>query len=179
MHEHAQQAPVERSRALFPRQPASVFVLSMVVTGVMAALALAGLLFPEALHPTDDLCRASIATSAALLVIGLPILLGAMALAHCGVLLGLLFWPGMLLFVMYHAVAFAAGAPFSVQGYVYGALLALSIYTLVHVLAGVDAPDVQQRLKGRVSERITVGTLNGRLRDDFQSTLLFATITPK
>jgi len=64
------------------------------------------------------------------LVIGLPCLLGAMALARRGSLPGLLFWPGMLLFVTYHAVAFAAGVPFTRQFYGYVLLAVLSLYTL-------------------------------------------------
>ncbi len=44
-----------------------------------------------------------------------------------------------------NTVAFAATAPFSVQGYLYGALAALSISTLVRLLTGVNASDVQQR----------------------------------
>jgi hypothetical protein len=98
---------MKTASAFHTRNLSAAFALSSVVAGMLAALSLARLLFPGSLYPTDDLRRASIPTDVVNLVIGLPVLLGAMALARRGNMLGLLFWPGMLLFVIYHAVAFA------------------------------------------------------------------------
>lgn len=128
---------------------------------MMTVLSLAGLLFPTIFYTTDDMRHSSIPTDVVNMVIGLPMLLGAIVVARRGVLLGLLFWPGMLLFVAYHAIAFAAGVPFTGQFYLYAVLAALSIYTLVRLLASLDASTVRQRLQGRVSERIAGGALVG------------------
>jgi membrane protein implicated in regulation of membrane protease activity len=143
------------------RNLAAVFTLSSVVAALLAALSLAGLLFPALLYPTADLRNSSIPTDVVNLVIGLPILLVAMILARRGRLTGLLFWPGMLLFVTYHAIAFAVGVPFTGQFYLYAVLTVLSVYTLYRLLASVNAPAVRQRLEGKVHERITGGALIG------------------
>lgn len=144
------------TQAKFTHPLAFISAFTIVIAGLMTALALAGLL-----HATDDLHHTYIPTDLVLLVIGLPVLLGVMALARRGALLGLLFWPGMLLFVLYHAVAFAAGAPFSGPFYLYILLAALSGYTIIRLLAGVDASAVQQQLQGKVFERIAGGALIG------------------
>jgi hypothetical protein len=149
------------SPSFSPRNLSVVFTLSSVVAALMTALSLAGLFFPAAFYPTADLRNSSISTDMVNLVIGLPSLLGAMALARHSRLPGLLFWPGMLLFVAYHAVAFAAGVPFSMQFYFYVVLALLSVHTLVRLLTNLDASAIRQRLQGRVFERICGGALIG------------------
>ena len=148
-------------RFFYTKKNSSLFALSIVVAGLMTALSLAGLFFPASLYPTVDLRNSSIPTDVVNLVIGLPILLLAIYLARRGMLVGLLFWPGMLLFVAYHAIAFAAGVPFTWQFFLYVLLAVLSIYTLVRLLASRDASAIRQRLKGKVHERVSGGTLIG------------------
>lgn len=143
------------------RNLATVFTLSSVVAALLAALSLASLLFSALLYPTADLRNSSIPTDVVNLVIGLPSLLGAMVLARRGRLTGLLFWPGMLLFVAYHAAAFAASRPFTIQFYFYVVQTVLSIYTLVRLLASLDASAVHLKLRSKVYERISGGALIG------------------
>lgn len=143
------------------RNLAAVFTLSTFVAALLAALSLAGLLFPALLYPTADLRNSSIPTDVVNLVIGLPSLLGAMALARRGRLPGLLFWPGMLLFVTYHSIAFAAGVLFTGQFYLYALLVLLSVYTLMRKLNSLDASSIRQRLQGQVHERMSGGALIG------------------
>jgi hypothetical protein len=152
---------INTSTSFHTRNLTEVSILSSIVAALMTILSLAGILFPEVFYLTDDLRQASIPTDIVNLVIGLPILVGVIVLGRRGVLLGLLFWPGTLLFMTYHAIAFAAGVPFSVQFYLYVLLVGLSTYTLVRLLASLDANAVQQRLRGRVFEKVTGGALVG------------------
>jgi hypothetical protein len=95
------------------------------------------------------------------LVAGLPLLLGSIWLARRGKLLGLLCWPGALLYVLYVYVSYAIGVPFSVLFLVYVLLVALSAYTLIGLVASIDAQAVRQRLAGDVPEKVTGGILAG------------------
>ncbi len=149
------------SRSFYTKKLSLLFALSITVAGLMSALSLAGLFFPTSLYPTVDLRNSSIPTDVINLVIGLPILLIAMILAQRGMLIGLLFWPGMLLFVAYHAIAFAAGVPFTWQFFLYLVLAVMSVYTLVRLLAGLDTSAIRQRLQGKVHERVSGGALVG------------------
>lgn len=135
------------------------YTLSLIVAALMTAVSLAGLLFSSTIYPTDDLRNASIPTDVVNLLIVLPALLGSMVLARHGKLIGLLFWPGALLVVTYHAIAFAVGALVSWQLVPYLALVALSVYAIVNLLSSVDAVAVQQQLKGTVPARFTGGML--------------------
>jgi hypothetical protein len=82
-----------------------------------------------------------------------------MWLARRGKLLGLLCWPGVLLYVLYIYVAYAIGVPFNALFLVYVALVALSAYTTIGLVASIDAAAVRQRLAGAVPDRIAGGIL--------------------
>jgi hypothetical protein len=135
--------------------------LSLVVALLMSAASLAGLLFQSAVYPTDDLRHSFVPTDVVNLFIGLPILLGSMALARRGRSIGLLFWPGALFFVTYHYIAYTVAMPFTRPFVLYLALVALSVYTLHRLLSSMDSAAIQQRLKGAVSERLAGGVLAG------------------
>lgn len=135
--------------------------LSLVVAGLMAAASLAGLIFQNNLYPSIELRRSFVSNDAVNLFLGLPILLGSLAFAQRGKLVGLLFWPGALLFVAYNFIAYTIAMPIGLMTGLYLALVILSSYVLIRLLSSIDAPTVQQRLKGHVPERLAGGMLAG------------------
>ena len=80
------------------------------------------------------------------LVLVVPILLGSMRLARRGSLFGLLLWPGALFYALYAYVPYLVGAPFSGLFLVHAALVTLSAFTLIGILATADGRRVRQRL---------------------------------
>ncbi len=143
------------------RDLTQVFIVSLVVALLMAVIALVSLFFQSAVYPTEELRRSFISNDVVNLLIGLPILLGAMALAKRGRLIGLLFWPGALYYITYNYLAYTIAIPFNWTVVLYVALIALSIYSIVRLLASVDTAVVRQRLQGAVSERFSGGVLAG------------------
>lgn len=137
----------------------TAYTLSLITTFLMAVVSLGSLLFPSAVYPTDELRNSSMPTDVVNLAIALPVLLGSMALARRGSLIGLLFWPGALLIVTYHYIAFTVGALLSWQFVPYLALVALSIYAIAGLLTRIDSASVQQQLKDTVPARFTGGML--------------------
>lgn len=135
--------------------------LSLVVAGLMAAASLAGLIFQNNLYPSIELRRSFVSNDAVNLFLGLPILLGSLAFAQRGKLMGLLFWPGALLFVAYNFIAYTVAMPMGFMTVLYLALVILSGYTLFRLLTSIDSTAVQQRLKGHVPERLAGGMLAG------------------
>jgi hypothetical protein len=95
------------------------------------------------------------------LVVGLPLLVGAMWLAHRGVLIGLLLWPGALFYVLYDYGYYVLGAPFNAFFLLYIALMTLSAYAMTGIVASVDGVDVRGRLATVVPARLTGGFLAG------------------
>jgi len=149
--------------ALLPitRRLTLAYVLSFVLAALMSAASLAGLLFQASVYPTDAMRRSFVPTDVVNLLIGLPILLGSMALAQRGRLIGLLFWPGALFYVTYHYIAYAVAMWFTWQSVLYVALVVASIYAIIELLFRVDSAAIQRRLKGAVPERLAGGVLVG------------------
>jgi hypothetical protein len=93
------------------------------------------------------------------LVVGLPILGGVLWLARRGSLIGLLLWPGALFYLAYTYVQYLVGAPFSALFLGYVAIVALSAYTTIGLVASIDGDAVRQRLTGAVRPRLVGGLL--------------------
>ena len=134
---------------------------SLVVALLTAFLSIAGLLFQEAVYPSEDLRRSFVANDVVNLLIGLPILLVSLWLARRGKLIGLLFWPGALFFVVYNAIAYVFALPLGWAFALNLALLALAVYTLIGLMASIDAASVQGRLAGAAPDRLAGGVLIG------------------
>jgi len=149
------------STTFLKRKITLAYALSYFVALLMTVASLAGLLFSPALYPTQELKQAFVANDVVNLFIGLPLLLGAMALARRGKLAGLLFWPGALLYVIYNAIAYAVALPWTVQFILYLAQIALSVYAVLRLLAGIDAVAIRQQLTGAVPEKLAGGVLVG------------------
>ena len=126
---------------------------------LMAAVSLGGLLFPSIFYPTDELFQSFIANDVVNLIIGLPILMGSMWLARHGKLVGLLCWPGALLYLLYNYIAYMVGIPFSALTFPYLMLILLSIYGIFDLLNGIDKKAVQAQLSGSVPARTGGGVL--------------------
>jgi len=151
------------------------YALSLVVAVLIAGAAAAGLVLGSAgLYGVDPKVAAGVAPSTAgvlvpgflaqdviNLIVGLPILLGSLWLARRGSLIGLLLWPGALFYVLYTYALYLVGAPFSALFLPYVALVAVSAYTTIGIVASMDGEQVRQRLASVVPARTVGGILVG------------------
>jgi hypothetical protein len=152
--EHDTQLPVRRSLTV-------IYAFSLLIAVLMAAASVAGLAYTSAVYPADELVRAFVPNDVTNLFIGLPILLGSLWLARRGRWLGLLCWPGALFYVLYNYLVYALAMPFGVAFLLHLALVTLSVYALIALVASMDAKAIQQRLSGAVPERLAGGILAG------------------
>jgi hypothetical protein len=81
------------------------YALSSAVAALLAIAAAGGLLLRTSVYPTEELILSFLPVDAFHLAVGLPILVGSMWLARRGHLIGLLCWPGALLYVFYSYVS--------------------------------------------------------------------------
>jgi hypothetical protein len=137
------------------------YAFSLVTAVIMAIVAAAGLLFPGTVYPTEEVIISFAPTDVFHLVIGLPILLGSLWLARRGQLIGLLCWPGALLYVLYSYITNLVGVPFGVLFLPYLILVTLSAYTTMGLVTSIDGEAVRQRLSGNVPARVAGGILVG------------------
>jgi hypothetical protein len=138
-----------------------VYAFSLGIAVLTAAASAAGLLFPAAVYPTEELRRAFVPNDVVTLLIGLPILLGSMALAARSKPAGLLFWPGAILFILYNYLIYLFCMPPHAGYLLYLTLTAASAYTLIGLIAAFDMDAIQARLSGAVPERLCGGVLAG------------------
>ncbi|MFQ5812327.1 MAG: hypothetical protein ACE5I2_03930 [Anaerolineae bacterium] len=137
------------------------YALSFIIAILMAVASITGLLYRTAIYPTNDLLQSFVSNDVVNLFIGLPILLGSMWLAWRGKLIGLLCWPGALFFVLYNYIVYVFAMPLNVAFLLHLALVTLSVYTIIGLVASIDGKAVQQRLTGAVPERLAGGVLAG------------------
>jgi hypothetical protein len=131
-------------------------LILVVLTAVAAAISL---LNPDEIYPTDELRQAFFANDVVNLVIGLPTMLIALWLTLRKKLIGLLFWPGALMFLLYTYMAYLFSMPMTWYYLLLLGIVALSFYTLVWLLAQLDVEAIGQRLDGRVPVRLSASLL--------------------
>lgn len=135
------------------------YALSIVIAAIMTIASIAGILYRDIIFPTDELLQAFLPNEVVNLIIGVPILLGSMWLARRGKLIGLLFWPGALFYVLYNYLVYVFGMPLNWAFVVYLTLLTMSLYTMTGLLASIDGKVVKGHLTGNVPERAAGGVL--------------------
>jgi hypothetical protein len=125
----------------------------------MTIASVSGLLFSSAFYPTDDVLQTFFANDVINLLIGLPILIGSMWLSWRGKLIGLLLWPGALLYVLYNYTAYLFSLPLNWTLIIYLILVLLSVITVTRLIMSIDGVSVRGLLEGHVFEKLSGGFL--------------------
>jgi hypothetical protein len=133
----------------------------MIIAIFLTAASIAGIFFQTETYPSDDLLEAFLPSDVSILFIGLPMLLVSMGLTWRGTLIGLLLWPGALIFVLYSYLTYIFVIPLNVALLLQLTLVMLSLYSLISLVASIDFAGVQQKLAGTVPERLSGGILAG------------------
>jgi len=134
-------------------------VLSSAIALLTALASIGGIVYGSAAYPTHELLNSFMPTDVTLLAVGLPMLVGSMAGARHGRWVGLLLWPGALLFILYNYVAYLLAMPLNVFFLLHLALVALCVYGLIDLLTCVDSEAIAQRLAGTLPQRFSGGLL--------------------
>lgn len=133
------------------------YILTLVITVLMAAASIIGLVFRETIYPSEELIEGLMPNDVINLVVGVPILLISIWLAQRGKLVGLLLWPGALVYTFYNYLAYIFVLPLNII-YLLGLILVtLCAYTLIILVANIDAAAVREKLAGKVHERLAGG----------------------
>jgi len=126
------------------------YILSIVIGILMTGVSLIGLFDQGSLYPTEELRVSFVANDIINLLIGIPILLGSMWWARRGWLVGLLFWPGSLFYVVYNYIAYVFGIPLGGFTFIYLVLVLLSAFIIFYLLECWDLKSIQEQLTGVV-----------------------------
>ena len=105
-------------------------------------------------------------TAFVILVLGVPVLVGSIALTRRGSVRSLFVWLGATAYLLYNAVMFLFATPFNHLFLVYVAMLSLSLWTVVLLVPAVDRELIASRFSPGLPARgigaylATVATLN-------------------
>jgi hypothetical protein len=136
-----------------------VYQVSAIIAILMTIASVSGLLFSFAIYPTDDVLQTFFANDVINLLIGLSILIGSMWLSWRGKLIGLLLWPGALLYVLYNYTAYLFSLPLNWTLIIYLILVLLSVITVTRLIMSIDGVSVRGLLEGHVFEKLSGGFL--------------------
>ena len=145
--------PDRTARLPVTRKLTLIRTSSFVIALLAAAVSIAGITNGPSLYQSEEMLLLKVPTDLFTLIIGVPALLVSIWLARRGRLLGLLCWSAPLLYMLYIYLANAIGVPFGILFLPYVAIAALSAYTLIGLVACIDAGTVGQRLAGTVPAR--------------------------
>lgn len=135
-----------------------VYVSTIIQVVIMLGISIAGILFQSKLYPDKELSVGFVSLDIYNLIAGIPIIIISMLLTKRGKLIGLLCYPGALLYITYVYLTNLLGLPFNVLFIPYLILATLSIYTIIVLIASIDSEQVRQKLKGYVPIR-TAGAI--------------------
>ncbi len=152
--EPTERLPVIRSLTL-------PFVLSCIVVALLLISSIAGLLFGQrGLYLPDPATLPSFLTQDVItLLVAIPLLLACLWLAHRGSVRGLLLWMGTLFYIAYAYSYAVLGTWLPPLFLVYVAIVSMSLYSLIFVLASTDADAVRARFSAHTPVRWAGGFL--------------------
>ena len=128
--------------------------ISLVIGILMGLLSLAGLIRPEYFYTTEEAVQSFMVNDLINMITALPVLLVSMWLTRRKKLIGLLFWPGALLMVVYNYTAYVFGIPFNTFTLAYITLVILSIYAIYSIMRRIDKEAVKSKLDGVVPVKL-------------------------
>ena len=129
--------------------PASV--ASLAAGMAVAVGSVVSLTVPAIAYPTKDLMRSFLPNDVVNLAVGLPALLVSMWLARRGALLGLLFWPGALFYLLYNYLVPTLSLPPNGAFFLDLSAAGLSLYATVRLVTGIDRAAVREQKPERRS----------------------------
>ena len=143
---------------LIKRDLTLAYLISGIIALIMCVASIVGIVYGSDIYAASQVSN-NVGTDALNLVVVLPILLGSIWFARRGSLIGLLIWPGALYYILYVYTFYILGVPFNILFLPYVALVTLSAYTIIGLVASIDGEEVRQRLSGKVPMRTTGGML--------------------
>ncbi len=136
-----------------------VYITTWLIALLMVIVSLAGILYRSRIYSDETLLNAFLPNDVVNLVFGLPALLGCMFLARRGHLIGLLCWPGALLFVLYNYIAYVFALPLNMLFLLHLSLVMLSLYALFYLLVNLDTVLIAGHLQDTFPQKLTAGVL--------------------
>jgi hypothetical protein len=128
---------------------------------LLAITVLMAILNNNLVYPNEEVLLAFYPVDFFHLFVGLPVLVVSLLLTRRGSLVGLLCWPGSLIYILYSFVTNLLGVPFGILFLPYLLLITLSAYSIFGIALSVSFEGVAKKMSGRVFNKAGGGILFG------------------
>jgi len=129
--------------------------LSIVAAILLLVSSILGIWLRIMIYPTPELLKTFVSNDVANLLIGLPILIISMAAAQRGSLVGLLCWPGALLYIFYNTLVYSLAMPFSPFFLIYPLQAIISAAGIILFIKHTAGEKIKGRLEGHLKEKFS------------------------
>ena len=136
-----------------------IYGVTWLIALLMVIVSLAGILYRNQIYSNETLLNTFLPNDVVNLIFGLPALLGCILLSRRDSLIGLLCWPGALLFVLYNYIAYVFALPLNMLFLLHLSLVMLSLYALFYLLANMDTALIANHLQDTFPQKLTAGVL--------------------
>ena len=127
----------------------STLILIILTAGVSAA----GVAFRHSIYPDQETLMAFVPTDMVNLVLGIPAIVVSMYLTWKQKLIGILCFPGTLLYITYVFTTYLFGLRINFLSILYLILVILSLFIVTLLFMHMDGPRIRDQLKGHVPVR--------------------------
>lgn len=135
------------------------YLISGVIAVLMTVASAAGIVFQSSIYPSEALTASFVTNDVVNLVVGLPVILVVMWLAHRDKLAGWLFWPGALFYITYNYLIYLFSMPLNVFYLFFLLIVGLSVWGIFRVTGKLDGAVITNQLEGKVPVRLGGGVL--------------------
>jgi hypothetical protein len=139
--------------------PGSAYRITVGIGVLVAVAAVAGLANPDSIYPTAALREFALANDVVSLAIAVPLLFASIWLTGRGHTAARLAWPGVLLYMLYGAVAYIVALPVTWVYPIHLVVASASVYAVIGLAVRIDAATTKQKLAGKIPERWSAGVL--------------------
>jgi hypothetical protein len=136
------------STRVFPRRSAAYWLAAGLVAASAAAAALT-FFVPGVLSGPAAMNGSARGTALVVLALALPVLLWSMWTARAGGAHAVVVWVGACAYLLYNALLFTFATPFNELFLIYVAMLSLSLWTVIAMLASIDVHQLRRRFSQR------------------------------
>jgi hypothetical protein len=138
-----------------------MYIASLSITALIMLASLLGIIAPTKLYSSGDKFESFFYNDITNLIINIPILILSIWLCWREKLIGLLLLPGALIYSLYNYTIYLFGLPSNPIYSIYLAIITISLYTIIGLMANMNMPAIASRLRGTVPMRLSGGFLIG------------------
>jgi hypothetical protein len=131
------------------------YIFSIIIAILVAGTSFLGIFYSSVVFPTAELRQGFMVTDVINLILIIPLLILTMCLTLYEKMIGLLFWPGVIMMIIYHYTAYVFGTPISWISLLYFTILVISVYVLIGLFVSIDGEQVRNNLSGLVFEKLS------------------------